>query len=82
MFTAFAASVVFGRVVLGSLPDRLGPVRMTLVAGATEAVGLTTLALASSLPVPLTPICPRWLMAGSLPFDCDQADSRNQTCWL
>lgn len=53
VFTAFAASVVFGRVVLGSLPDRLGPVRMTLVAGGAEAIGLGTLALASSLPVAL-----------------------------
>jgi len=53
VFTAFAAATVFGRVVLGSLPDRFGAVPTSIAAGAAEATGLAILALASSLPVAL-----------------------------
>jgi len=53
VFTAFAAATVFGRVVLGSLPDRFGAVPTSIAAGAAEAAGLAILAVASSLPVAL-----------------------------
>ncbi len=50
-FTAFAGMVLFGRVALGSLPDRVGP-RKTLFAGLLFlATGLTAIALSSSAAV-------------------------------
>ena len=53
VFTAFAASVVFARLLLGSLPDRLGAGRTALGAGVAEALGLLVVALASSFAVAL-----------------------------
>jgi|SRR5579872_2527769 len=50
-FTAFALMVLFARITLGSLPDRLGP-RKTLFAGLLFlAAGLTAIALSSSAAV-------------------------------
>ena len=43
--------VVLTRLVGGDLPDRVGPARVATAAALIEAVGLTTLALAHSLPV-------------------------------
>lgn len=51
VFTVFAASVVLGRLALGRLPDREGPVRTAFGAGCAEAAGLLVLAVADSLPV-------------------------------
>jgi MFS family permease len=51
VFTAFAVTVVAVRVVGGGLPDRLGPIRCAVGAGAIEAVGLVAIALAESLPL-------------------------------
>lgn len=53
VFGAFATMVVLTRLVGGDLPDRVGPVRVAIVAALVEAVGLTTMALAQSLPVAL-----------------------------
>ena len=52
-FTAFAISLVLSRLVIGGLPDRLGPRKVALVAALVEAVGLTVIALATSLPAAL-----------------------------
>lgn len=51
VFGAFAAMVVLTRLVGGNLPDRAGPLRVAMCAGAVEAAGLATLAFAQSLPV-------------------------------
>jgi len=51
VFGAFATTVVLTRVVAGGLPDRVGPARVGTVAALVEAVGLTTIAFAQSLPV-------------------------------
>ena len=51
VFTAFAASLVASRLVIGGLPDRLGPRRVAVVAAFVEAVGLAAIGLAESLPV-------------------------------
>jgi MFS family permease len=51
VFGALATMVVLTRLVGGDLPDRVGPARVAAAAALTEAVGLTTLALAHSLPV-------------------------------
>jgi len=48
VFVAFAAGVVSGRLVLGRLPDVLGPRVVAPAAGAMEAAGLVILALAPS----------------------------------
>lgn len=53
VFVVFAATVVTMRIVGGHLPDRVGAVRTATVAGAVEAAGLATIALAHSLPVAL-----------------------------
>jgi MFS family permease len=53
VFGAFATMVVLTRLVGGDLPDRVGPGRVATVAAATEALGLATIAVASSLPVAL-----------------------------
>lgn len=53
VFGAFATMVVLTRLVGGDLPDRIGPARVATAAAAVEAVGLTTIALAHSLPVAL-----------------------------
>jgi MFS family permease len=53
VFGAFATMVVLTRLIGGDLPDRVGPVRIAIAATVVEAVGLTTMALAQSLPVAL-----------------------------
>jgi MFS family permease len=53
VFGAFATMVVLTRLAGGDLPDRIGPARVAAAAAAVEAVGLTTIALAHSLPVAL-----------------------------
>ncbi len=52
-FTAFALTVVATRVVAGNLPDRIGPLRCAAGAAIVEAIGLSLIALAHSLPVAL-----------------------------
>lgn len=51
VFGAFAAMVVLTRLLGGDLPDRVGPARVAFGAALVEAAGLTTIAVASSLPV-------------------------------
>ena len=53
VFTAFAASLVASRLVIGGLPDRLGPRRVAVVAAILEAAGLVVIGLAETLPVAL-----------------------------
>jgi MFS family permease len=53
VFGAFATMVVLTRLVGGDLPDRVGPARVAVAAAIVEAVGLTTIGLAHSLPVAL-----------------------------
>ncbi len=53
VFGAFATMVVITRLVAGDLPDRLGPARVAAAAALAEAIGLTTIGLAHSLPVAL-----------------------------
>jgi MFS family permease len=53
VFTAFAASVVAGRILLGWLPDRFGSIPCVIGAGISEAAGLVVIALAPSLPLAL-----------------------------
>lgn len=52
-FTAFAATVVASRILLGSLPDRIGPGRCAMGAGLVEAAGLVAIGAAPSLAVAL-----------------------------
>jgi MFS family permease len=51
VFGAFATMVVLVRLAGGDLPDRVGPVRVAIAATIIEAIGLTTIGLAESLPV-------------------------------
>lgn len=51
VFAAFAAMLVLTRLVLGHLPDRVGPAPVAIVATLGEAVGLALIAVAHSLPV-------------------------------
>ncbi len=51
VFGAFASMVVLTRLIGGDLPDRIGPVRVAIAAAIVEAIGLTTIAIAHSLPV-------------------------------
>jgi MFS family permease len=51
VFGAFATMVVLTRLIGGDLPDRVGPARVATAAAIVEAVGLTTIAFAHSLPV-------------------------------
>ena len=53
VFGAFATMVVLTRLIGGDLPDRIGPVRVAIAAALVEAVGLSTIAIAHSLPVAL-----------------------------
>ena len=53
VFGAFAAMVVIARLLGGNLPDRVGPVRVAIVAALVEAAALATIGLAQSLPVAL-----------------------------
>jgi MFS family permease len=50
VFGAFATMVVLTRLIGGDLPDRVGPVRVAIVAATVEAIGLTTIAVADTLP--------------------------------
>jgi MFS family permease len=45
-FVAFSASVVLGRVLLGTLPDRIGPRRASVAAAVAQAAGLALVAAA------------------------------------
>jgi MFS family permease len=51
VFGAFATMVVLTRLIGGDLPDRVGPARVAIAAAIVEAIGLTTIAIAHSLPV-------------------------------
>ncbi len=51
VFTVFAASVVASRLVLGALPDRIGPRRSAFGAGLVQATGLAVIGAATTLPV-------------------------------
>ncbi|MDX6609224.1 MAG: hypothetical protein QOF85_1149 [Solirubrobacterales bacterium] len=53
VFGAFATMVVLTRLIGGDLPDRVGPARVAIAAAVVEAIGLTTIAFAHSLPVAL-----------------------------
>ncbi len=49
-FTLFAVSVVLTRVVLGGLPDRVGPRRTAVCAGTVQAAGMVLLGSAHTWP--------------------------------
>lgn len=53
VFGAFATMVVLTRLVGGDLPDRVGPARVAIAAAMVEALGLSAIAFAHSLPVAL-----------------------------
>jgi MFS family permease len=53
VFGAFATMVVLTRLIGGDLPDRVGPARVATAAATVEAIGLTMMAVAQSLPVAL-----------------------------
>jgi MFS family permease len=53
VFTAFAVAVFASRLVLSRVPDRAGARPTATAAGLLEALGLTIIALAHSLPVAL-----------------------------
>jgi MFS family permease len=50
-FTLFAASVVLTRMLLGGLPDRVGPRRTAVSAGTVQAAGMILLGSAQTWPV-------------------------------
>ncbi|EHN11927.1 major facilitator superfamily MFS_1 [Patulibacter medicamentivorans] len=51
VFTLFAISVIGARILLGRLPDRIGPTRAATIALLAIGAGLTVLAAASSIAV-------------------------------
>jgi MFS family permease len=53
VFAAFAAMIVFTRLVFGDLPDRMGAAPVAIAATVGEALGLVLIAVAHSLPVAL-----------------------------
>jgi MFS family permease len=53
VFAAFAAMLVLTRLVLGHLPDQVGPAPVAIVATLGEAAGLVLIAVAETLPVAL-----------------------------
>jgi MFS family permease len=57
VFGAFAAMIVLTRLVAGDLPDRVGALKVAIVATLVEAVGLLTIGFAHSLPVALIGGC-------------------------
>lgn len=57
VFGAFAAMIVLTRLVAGDLPDRVGALRVAVVATLVEAAGLLTIGFAHSLPVALVGGC-------------------------
>ncbi len=57
VFGAFAAMIVLTRLVAGDLPDRVGALKVAIVATLVEAAGLLTIGLAHSLPMALIGGC-------------------------
>lgn len=57
VFGAFAAMIVITRLIAGDLPDRVGPVRVAIVAALVEAAGLLTIALAQDVAVAIVGGC-------------------------
>jgi MFS family permease len=57
VFGAFAAMIVVTRLIAGDLPDRVGALRVAIVATLVEALGLLTIGFAHSLPVALIGGC-------------------------
>jgi MFS family permease len=57
VFGAFAAMIVLTRLVAGDLPDRVGALKVAIVATLVEAAGLLTIGFAHSLPVALIGGC-------------------------
>jgi len=53
VFSGFAMAVVAGRLALGRLPDRIGPLRAAVGAAVGEGAGLAAIAVAGSWPVAL-----------------------------
>jgi MFS family permease len=53
VFTAFTAAFVITRLLLSSVPDRIGSRPTVLVAGLVQAIGMVVVALAGSLPIVL-----------------------------
>ena len=51
VFVVFAVTIVLSRLVLGSLPDRLGALRAGVIAALSVGAGLTIVALAQAWPV-------------------------------
>ena len=51
VFSTFAAALVITRLIAGGLPDRFGPRHVASIAAILEAVGLTLIGLAESMPV-------------------------------
>ena len=51
VFGVFATMVVLTRLIGGDLPDRVGPVRVAIVATVVEAAGLATVGVAQTLTV-------------------------------
>ncbi len=51
VFTAFAVTVVLGRVFGGGLPDRIGGARTAAMAAVAQSTGLALIAVAQNLPV-------------------------------
>lgn len=53
VFAVFGGAVVLSRLLLGHLPDRVGPARVAIGATLAEAAGLLAIAVSGSLPVAL-----------------------------
>ncbi len=53
VFTVFAGTVVASRLLLGTLPDRIGPRRSAFGAGIAQACGLALIAAAQTFPMVL-----------------------------
>lgn len=53
VFTAFTAAFVVTRLLLSSIPDRIGSRPTVLIAGLVQAIGMLVVALAGSLPIVL-----------------------------
>ncbi len=54
VFIVFAGTVVATRLLLGTLPDRIGPRRSAFGAGITQACGLALIGAAQTFPLALT----------------------------
>lgn len=53
VFAAFAGAIVLSRILLGHLPDQIGPRRTAIGAALVEAVGIAAIGLAANLPMAL-----------------------------